>query len=95
MGADGAGIRTERADLFQDLQEPGAGDGTGHRYRGSHARIGQVTWILPGNDLRRLPRWGSLENGNPEILLFSMLRLFRFLPTARKQEFLQSATEAA
>jgi hypothetical protein len=36
-----------------------------------------------------------IENGNPKILLFSMLRLFRFLPTAQKQEFLQSATEAA
>jgi len=28
-------------------------------------------------------------------LLFSMLRLFRFLPTAQKQEFLQQVTEAA
>ena len=36
-----------------------------------------------------------LENGNPKILLFSMLRLFRFLPTAQKQEFLQQVTEAA
>jgi hypothetical protein len=36
-----------------------------------------------------------LENGNPEILLFSMLRLFRFLSAAQKQEFLQQVTEAA
>jgi len=36
-----------------------------------------------------------LENGDPRILLFSMLRLFRFLPAAQKQEFLQTATEAA
>ena len=36
-----------------------------------------------------------LENGDPRILLFSMLRLFRFLPAAQKQEFLQAATEAA
>jgi hypothetical protein len=35
------------------------------------------------------------ENGNPEILLFSILRLFRFLPPAQKQEFLQQVTEAA
>jgi len=35
------------------------------------------------------------ENGNPEILLFSILRLFRFLPTAQKQEFLHQVTEAA
>jgi len=36
-----------------------------------------------------------LENGNPEILLFSMLRLFRFLPAAQKQKFLQQVSEAA
>ena len=36
-----------------------------------------------------------LENGNPKILLFSMLRLFRFLSTAQKQEFLEQVTEAA
>jgi len=35
------------------------------------------------------------ENGNPEILLFSILRLFRFLPPAQRQEFLQRVTEAA
>ena len=35
------------------------------------------------------------ENGDPKILLFSMLRLFRFLPAAQKQEFLQQVTEAA
>jgi hypothetical protein len=37
----------------------------------------------------------QLENGNPEILLFSMLRLFRFLSAAQKQEFLQQVAEAA
>ena len=37
----------------------------------------------------------NIENANPKILLFSMLRLFRFLPTAQKQEFLQQVTEAA
>jgi len=36
-----------------------------------------------------------VENGDPKILLFSMLRLFRFLPAAQKQEFLQQVTEAA
>jgi hypothetical protein len=35
------------------------------------------------------------EGGNPKILLLSMMRLFRFLPTAQKQEFLQQVTEAA
>ena len=36
-----------------------------------------------------------LEVGNPKILLFSMVRLFRFLPTAHREEFLQRVTEAA
>jgi hypothetical protein len=40
---------------------------------------------------RSLPR----DQCNPEILLFSMLRLFRFLPAAQKQEFLQQVAEAA
>ena len=35
------------------------------------------------------------ENGNPKVLLFSMLRLFRFLPAAEKQEFLAQVSEAA
>jgi hypothetical protein len=29
----------------------------------------------------------NLDNGNPEILLYSMTRFFRFLPTAQQQEF--------
>ena len=37
----------------------------------------------------------QIENGNPKILLFSMLRLFEFLPTLQKQEFLQQVMEAA
>ena len=36
-----------------------------------------------------------IENGDPKILLLSMLRLFRFLPDGERQEFLQQASEAA
>ena len=36
-----------------------------------------------------------LENGNQKVLLCSMLRLFRFLPAAQKEEFLSEVTEAA
>jgi hypothetical protein len=36
-----------------------------------------------------------LENGNPTVLLCSMLRLFRFLPTVQKEEFLSEITEPA
>jgi hypothetical protein len=37
----------------------------------------------------------QLENADPAILLSSMLRLFRFLPSAEKQEFLREAAQAA
>ena len=37
----------------------------------------------------------QLESGNHKILLFSLLRLFGFLPAAHRQEFLQQVTEAA
>ncbi len=36
-----------------------------------------------------------LENGNPKVLLCSMLRLFRSLPAAQKDEFLSEVTQAA
>ncbi len=36
-----------------------------------------------------------LENGDPTVLLCSMLHLFRFLPEALKQEFLSRVTLAA
>ena len=36
-----------------------------------------------------------LEDANPTVLLSSTWRLFRFLPAAQKQEFLQRAMEAA
>ncbi len=36
-----------------------------------------------------------LEDGSPKVLLLSMMRLFRLLPAAQKQEFLQQVTEAA
>jgi len=50
---------------------------------------------LPGNDLRRLPGRAQLENGNAKVLLFSMLRLFRFLPVEQKRQFLSEVTSAA
>jgi hypothetical protein len=36
-----------------------------------------------------------LEDKNPKILLLSMIRLFRLLPAAMRQEFLQQVSEAA
>jgi hypothetical protein len=37
----------------------------------------------------------NLDNGDPETLLFSATRFFRFLPEAQKQAFLKQLSEAA
>ena len=37
----------------------------------------------------------NLDNGDPETLLFSMTRFFRFLPEKQKQAFLEHITEKA
>jgi len=37
----------------------------------------------------------NLDNGDPEMLLFSMKRFFRFLSTGQKQEFVKSISEVA
>jgi hypothetical protein len=36
-----------------------------------------------------------VENGNPNVLLHSVLRLFRFLAEDQKQKFLSEVTQAA
>ena len=37
----------------------------------------------------------KLDNGDPETLLFSMTRFFKFLPGEQKQEFLEGLSEKA
>ena len=37
----------------------------------------------------------NLDNGNPEMLLFSMTRFFKFLPGEQRQAFLAQATQKA
>ena len=37
----------------------------------------------------------NLDNGDPEMLLFSMTRFFKFLPGEQKQEFLEGLSEQA
>jgi hypothetical protein len=45
----------------------------------------------------RLPRpviaIANLDNGDPETLLFSITRFFKFLPEEQQQVFLQSLSE--
>ncbi len=42
---------------------------------------------------KHMLNWVHLSN--PKILLLSMMQLFRLLPAAQKQEFLQRVAEAA
>ena len=37
----------------------------------------------------------NLDNGDPEMLLFSMTRFFKFLPEEQQQAFLEQATQKA
>jgi len=37
----------------------------------------------------------NLDDGNPETLLFSMTRFFRFLPEDQKRAFLETLTQKA
>ncbi len=37
----------------------------------------------------------NLENGGPETMLFSMTRVFKFLPGEHKQAFLEGLSEKA
>jgi hypothetical protein len=37
----------------------------------------------------------DLDHGDPEILLFSMTRLFKFLPQEQRQAFLEGLNEKA
>jgi hypothetical protein len=37
----------------------------------------------------------NLDNGDPEMLLFSMTRFFKFLPEEQRQAFLAQATQKA
>jgi hypothetical protein len=37
----------------------------------------------------------NLDHGDPEMLLYSMTRLFRFLPGEQKQAFLGNLNETA
>jgi len=37
----------------------------------------------------------NLDNGDPNTLLFSMMRFFRFLPEEQKQTFIKQLTQQA
>ena len=74
--------------LLQTLQEPDPSHRAGDRDGSPDAGNRQVPRLLPGDDLRRLPGGSNLENENPEVLLQSALRFFKFLPGEERQTFL-------
>ena len=94
-GADGQGQRALGADLFQGLQEPDPGHRAGDRDRGFDAGVGQVPGLLPGDDLCGLPGGRAMDGGNPEILLQSISRYYKFLPGEQQEAFLENLREKA
>jgi hypothetical protein len=43
----------------------------------------------------RIPAGANLDLGDPEMLLFSMTRFFRFLPEEQRKAFLEGLSEKA
>jgi hypothetical protein len=93
-GADRAGIRTERAGLFQGLQEPAtieqAIDTAALMLESDKSRGYCLEMIcadfLPG---------AHLQDGNPKIVLLSMMRLFRLSTAALRQDEMAGAAKLA
>jgi hypothetical protein len=83
-GTHGNGDRTSGAHLLQDLQERSRSS-TGYRDRGANAGNRQIVRLLSGDDLCRLPRGSALDNGNPDILLNSISRYYKFLSREQQQ----------
>src|ERR1035438_9679073 len=64
-GTDGKGRGAVGAYLLQGLQEPDPGDRAGNRDGSPDAGHGQITRVLLGDDLRRLPRRSALGQWRP------------------------------
>lgn len=64
---------------------------TAARMLGSDRSRGYYLEMICAN----FPAGANLDNGNPETLLFSATRFFRFLPEAQKQAFLKNLSEEA
>ena len=63
---------------------------------GADAGHGQIARLLPGDELCADFMAGAhLDNGNPEVLLSSMTRFFRFLPGEQRQRFLSCLDQKA
>ena len=94
-GTDGQGRGTVRADLLQGVQEPDSGDRASHRDGGTDAGLGSshVGYCLEMICADFLAG-ASLDQQNPDSLLFSTTRLFNFLSCDQQEALLANRHEA-
>jgi hypothetical protein len=81
--------------LLQAVQEPDSGDRASDRDRSSDARSGQDPRLCLEMICADFLAGANLDNGNPEILLSSMNRFFKFLPGKQRQQFLSCLEQKA
>jgi hypothetical protein len=53
------------------------------------------SFLFAGQVFRLLQCLRNLDNGDPEMLLYSMTRFFKFLPEEQRQAFLEGLSEKA
>jgi hypothetical protein len=94
-GTDGEGNGAVGADLLQGLQEPDPSDRAGNRDAGPDAGHGQIARLLPEMICADFLADAHLDNGDPEILLNSISRYYKFLPGEQQQAFLAQAHQKA
>jgi hypothetical protein len=86
---------TVGADLLQGLQEPDPRHRAGNRDGSPNVGKRPIPGLLSGNDLWDFLAGANLDNGDPEMLLYSMTRFFKFLPAEQRQAFLGDLSEKA
>jgi hypothetical protein len=91
----GTGNRTLGSYLFQAIQEPAAGGRAGDRDRRLDAGTDKSRGYCLEMICAVFLAGANLENENPEVLLQSALRLFKFLPVEERQIFLHHVNEKA
>jgi hypothetical protein len=80
-------------NLFQVIQKPDTRSGTGARNGSSDARIGQITQLLSGDDLRGLSGGAATEENQSEVLVLSLERLYKILPNEGRDQLLARLKE--
>jgi hypothetical protein len=79
--------------LFQTLSEPDASRGEGNRNGSFDARTDKSRGYCLEMICADFLAGANLDHGDPETLLFSMTRFFKFLPGEQRQTFLAGLGE--